>query len=60
MDTNLSTYAAQLLRELVTDTRHDIRSGNVSYGSDERNQDALEALDELDGLACEILTEVHA
>jgi hypothetical protein len=57
---NLSNSAAQLLRELVTDARHDIHSGVVSYGTAERNAEVLEDLGALDGLAREILTEVHA
>jgi hypothetical protein len=57
---NLSASAARLLRELATDARHDIRSGQVSYGSDQRNAEVIEDLDELDGLACNILAEVRA
>lgn len=58
--TELSRPAAQLLRELVTEARHDIRSGVVSYGTPERNADALENLDELDTLACEAMAKVPA
>lgn len=46
--TALSPEAVQMLRELVQDHRHGIRSGAISYGTTMDNQDALETLDELD------------
>jgi hypothetical protein len=46
----LSESAVQMLRELVEDHRDGIKSGNISYGRPEDNQDALETLDELDAL----------
>lgn len=57
---DLSGSAARLLHELVTEARHDIKSGHVSYGSEQRNAEVIEDLDDLDMLADVILAEAHA
>lgn len=50
MTRGLSSHAAQMLRELVQEHRDGIKSGEISYGDDRINQDALATLDELDRL----------
>jgi hypothetical protein len=45
-----SDFARQMLRELVQEHRDGIKSGNISYGTAQDNQDALDTLDELDAL----------
>jgi hypothetical protein len=58
--TVLSWAAAKLLQELVSDHRHDISTGRVSYGNQEHDAGVLGDLDELDLLADQILSGMPA
>jgi hypothetical protein len=47
--------AAQMLLEMVTEARHDIKKGMVSYGTEKDNAGALVDLDALEELARQAL-----